>query len=192
MTLYGTALFVHIGFGIALVGGSIFAHVTYGMARRQDDAASLRPLADWLAMFGRVSGPIAGVTVIAGLYMAFAGDHWGAGWPSVALALFVIAGATAAGVLDPRIRTVVEMLDGAAGQVSPGVARALRDPVVVTGMWTLGFVDLAILWLMTNKPGLTGSIVIGLAAIALGTAIGLWEARHVAVDEAAGLAIPPA
>lgn len=186
MTLYGFALFVHVVFAILLVGGSAYAHLTVALVPRARTVEGVRSHVAWMHAFVKASGPLAGVVLLAGLYMTSSANLWGAGWPVVSLVLFAMGGAAAAGIIDPKVTAIRTALDEVAdGPVTDDV-RALRSDRVLTMLsWTLAGADLAIVYLMTNKPGWAGSLVVGVGGLVLGAAVGMREMRHAAV------AVPP-
>lgn len=192
MTPYGLALFIHVVFGILLVGGSAGAHLTTGLLPRARTVDGLRAHVAWMHAFVKAAGPISGVVLLAGLYMAFAGEHWGSGWPAVSLVLFALGGVGAFAVMDPRITRIRDMLEEAEdGPVTPALGEQLADRALTTVAWTLGGADLAIVFLMTNKPGWAGSVVVGVAGLALGAAVAGWELqRHAAPSEPPATAPP--
>ena len=180
MTLYGFALFVHVVFAIVLVGGSVWAHVAFGFALRSPRVECARSLVGWLYAFVKASGPIAGVVLLAALYLAFDGGWWGRGWPVVSLVLFALGGVAATGIADPRALAIKDRLaEVPDGPVTEEVRALMVDRTLTMVMWVLAGADLAIVFLMTNKPGWTGSIVVAAVGLALGTLMGVRESRHV-------------
>lgn len=181
MTLYGFVLFIHVVFAIMLVGGSAFAHVTVVLARRARTVDGLRSHVAWLHALGKSAGPLAMGVLAAGLYLAFAGDLWGSGWPVVSLVLFALAGATAMGVIDPRVTSYLDLLeDEADGPVTPQLRASLGDRTLTLAAWTLTGTDLAIVFLMTNKPGWGGSLAVAAVGVTLGAALGMREIQRAA------------
>lgn len=182
MTLYGFVLFVHVVFAILLVGGSAYAHLSIGLVRRARTVEGLRSHVATLHAIVKSSMPIAMVVLAAGLYMAFAGDWWGAGWPVVSLVLFALGGAAAGGILDPRVAAMRERLEERRdGPVTAELRAELQDRTLTIVTWALGGADLAIVFLMTNKPGWTGSVVAGAVGIGLGLVVAMRElAQHTA------------
>lgn len=179
MTLYGFALFVHVVFAIALVGGAAWSHVAYGLAQRSSQVDGARSLVGWLYAFVKASGPIAGVVLLAGLYLAFDGAWWGRGWPVVSLVLFALGGAAATGIADPRAAAIRDRLaELPDGPVTEEARAAMSDRTLTMVMWVLAGADLAIVFLMTNKPGWTGSVVAAAVGLAFGTVMGVRETRH--------------
>lgn len=182
MTLYGVVLFLHIVFAILLVGGSAWSHLTLAHARRAETSESAQALIGYLSVFVRASAPLAVLTVAAGLYLTFAGDWWGAGWPAVSLTLFVIAGVLAGAVMDPGAKAAKAAVDAApAGPITAEASAAMDDPKLTITAWIMTGADLAIVALMTNKPGLATSVAVGAVAVALGAIAGAREARHATV-----------
>ena len=180
MTLYGFALFVHVVFAILLVGGSAGVHLTSALARRARTVDGVRSHIAWSYTFVKAAGPISGVVVLAGLFMTFSGRWWGSGWPVVSLALFALGGAGAFGIMEPRIRAMRDRLALMADGPASDEARAgLGDRTLVMVSWVLEGADLAIIYMMTNKPGWGGALVVAALGLALGVVVGLRETRHV-------------
>jgi hypothetical protein len=176
MTLYGSALFLHVVFAVLLVGGGLYLHVCLALIPRAGSVGGIQAHAAWIHVFAKGSGPLAAVVLVTGVYMAFAGNWWGSGWPAISLGLFAIGGATAVGVIDPRVsrlRAVLEEMPD--GPTTPQAADRLIDPTLRRAGWVLVGADLAIVFLMTNKPGWVGSIIaatIGFTGGAIAGAVG--------------------
>ncbi len=182
MTLYGFALFVHIVFAILLVGGSAYAHMTTALVPRARTVDGVRSHVAWLYAFVRASGPMAGVVLLAGLYLAFSGRWWGSGWPVVSLVLFALGGVAATAILDPKVSAISTRIDETPdGPISDDIRVLLTDRVLTMVSWTLAGADLAIVYLMTNKPGWAGSLVVGAVGLLLGAGVGMRETRQLAV-----------
>lgn len=179
MTLYGSALFLHVAAAIGLVGTTVLAHVTVGRARRARQVDELRPLLSLAHLSGKAGNPLGMTVLAAGLYLAFAGDWWGAGWPVVSLVLIALAGAGAGAVVDPwigRLHERAEALEPGA-PVPADLATELGSPRATMALWLISGFDAAILALMTNKPGYTGSLVVAGVATTLAVVIGARGAR---------------
>ncbi|MFP5308068.1 MAG: DUF2269 family protein [Actinomycetes bacterium] len=186
MELYSVVLFVHVVAAIGLVGGTAWLHLSTVLARRAATVDGARSQVEYIGTVTKASMPFALVTVAAGLYLAFAGDHWGAGWPGVSLGLFVVAGAIAGGAIAPGVAALREVVDAApAGPVPHDVREAMADRRLVLLPWVLTGVDLAIVFLMTVKPALGTSLAVGALGVALGVVLGARETRHLAGAPAA-------
>lgn len=179
MNPYGFALFVHVTAAIVLVGWSAAAHLTVALIPRAGTVDGIRSHVRWLAAMARTSGPLAGVVLLAGLYLTFAGDWWGRGWPVVSLVLFAVAGTLASTVVDPAVRRLAQRADDLPdGPVTPAVLAVLADPMLTRVTWLLAGADLAIVFLMTNKPGWTVSLVAAALGLTAGAALGERDLRR--------------
>lgn len=191
MTLYGTALWLHIVFAILLVGGTAWLHVAISLAKRSGTVETARAHIAYIAAVGKLTPPAAVLTLLPALYLAFAGDWWGAGWPIVALGLFLVAGATAGGFIDPTVKAIKAAADEAPdGPLTAELRAALVNPKLTMMTWVLAGIDLSIVFLMTNKPGYLGSIAAGLIGIAGGAAIAVRENRHAVAPPAPAAEAP--
>jgi hypothetical protein len=182
MTLYGSALFLHVVFAVLLVGGGLYLHVCLALIPRAGSVGGIQAHIAWIHVFVKASGPLAAVVLTTGVYMAFAGSWWGSGWPAVSLGLFAIGGATAVGVIDPRVSRLRTLLaEMPEGPTTPQAATRLVDPVLRRAGCVLVGADLAIVFLMTNKPGLVGSAIAATIGLAAGVAAGV-VADRMAMD----------
>lgn len=179
MSVYSVLVFFHVVGAIVLVGGSLFAPLLGAAVRRTTSVTSLREWAAYLQRLSVVSGPAALVTFGTGLYLAFAGDWWGSGWLDVSLGLFVIAAILALGVIDPAMRRLLAAAtDATDGPVDATLDVKRRDPRAAIAEWMLLGTDVAIVFLMTNKPGFAGAGVAAAVGLGLGAVLGLRERRH--------------
>lgn len=172
MSVYSVLVFVHVVGAIVLVGATVLSPFMGAGVRRSTTVAALRESARVLKGANDFAGLAAPVVLLAGLYLAFAGDWWGSGWIEVSLALFAFAGVMALGVIDPATKRLVEAAAEAPdGPVTPELA-ALRDQrrVAVAESFLLPG-DLAIVFLMTNKPGFLGSLVTLGVVVLVGAAL---------------------
>lgn len=172
MDLYHVALFAHILGAVVVVGSGFFLpFVTAGAAR----ATSLDSFRDWANVVLRVSkgaGMSAAVILISGLYMGISGRLFNRGWLVVSLVLFVVNGALAGAVMDKHWKNVMARAQEAGDGAVPHDIRALtstpRTHMVESYMLAS---DLAVVFLMTNKPGWTGSLVTVVVGLALTAAL---------------------
>jgi uncharacterized membrane protein len=177
MTVYSVLVFVHVLAAISLVGSSLFGPLLGLAIRRTGTVSSLREWAGYLKRIGDVVGPAAALTLATGLYLGFSGEWWGQGWLEVSLVLFVLAGVGAIGVLDPMAKRLVAAADEAPdGPVPAELDRQRHDPRAAAVESMMLATDVAIVFLMTNKPGFTGSL---LAVAVLWAAGGAWAVREV-------------
>lgn len=168
MSLYNVALFAHIIGAIILVGVGFIAPLIVGGATRAQSASSFVDWANVIIKASKAAGAAAVAVLISGLYMGLTAYSFTAGWLAVGLVLFVINGGLATGVLGKHWDSLLARAEEAGDGPVPA---ELRSAVVTPRLHAVeSFMlasDLVILFLMTNKPGWTGSA----AAVAVGLAL---------------------
>ncbi len=165
MTLYGAALFIHIMGAIVLVGMGFFTPIVMRGLARTPTTQGLREWAAAMQKITRLGNPAAVFVLVTGLYMAWREFSFTDGWIAVSLVLFVVLGAMAGGVLDPFLKNLVAAADAAPdGPVTDDLRAMIAAPKMHNFEAVLFGFDLAIVFMMTNKPGIGGA----LAATAVG------------------------
>jgi uncharacterized membrane protein len=186
MTLYSLALFIHvtadIGIFVAL-GVQLFC---LSALRRSNSAEQARGFVQLIHASNPVSIVSALLTIAAGLYMALTVWDWRTGWILTALgSIILLLPPLIAGVIEPRLRTIAALVKAASPGPLPDSLRVrLHDPVLGTALHTAAAVVLGIVFLMTTKPMLIGSIISMAVFVILGLASGLpfWRAARVRQD----------
>lgn len=179
MDLYHVALFAHILGAVVLVGMGFFFPVLMRALHRTPTVADVREWANATHAIAKIGNPSAAIVLVTGLYMGWAQFSFAQGWLAVSLVLFVIAGGIAGGVLDPELKKIVAAADEAPDGPVPGDLRALTAaPRIHTFDSLLFGVDLAIVFLMTNKPGLVVSLVVAAVGLTFGFARLKFAARR--------------
>lgn len=146
--------------------------------RRARRVEQVRTLSD---LVGRL-GPLFGISVllilVSGLYMAVTGWSLQTGWIAVALVSLVLIAPIGTALIEPRRRAIERLARESADGPLPGtLGRRTRDPVLLTVVLTVTALLLGIVFLMTNRPSLTASLVVMALALALGVAAGALVAR---------------
>jgi uncharacterized membrane protein len=176
---YDVVLFFHVVGAIGLVGSSLVAPLLAMAVRRSASVASLREWAAFAKRLSQAVGPFAGLTLVTGLVLGFWGGWWGSGWLEVSLALFVVAGIVATTILDPWARRLVDASETAPdGPVTLELDRVRRDPRATVAEPVLLGIDLAIVFLMTAKPGFLGALLTAAVGVATGASFAVRERRH--------------
>ena len=183
MDLYHVVLFGHIVAAVVLVSfGFVMPMLTAGLRRTR----TVESLQTWLAIMSRYSktGPIAAVLVLlTGLYMTFDNFSFREGWIVVSLVLFVAAGAIAGGVLDKHLTRVLEEAQATPdGPVPAGLLADATSPRISNFESVMGGLDIAIIFMMTNKPGWVGALVAAAAGQAIAGVMIARRARGKAAD----------
>ena len=180
MSLYTVMKFVHIAAAIVLVGSYLLAPVLHGTIRGATDVRALRALARLQHRVITASGPAAALVLAAGVYMTFAGWSFTDGWIVVSIALFVTNGTLAMSVVDPHVKKLLAATDEASdGPPNVTLIGIMHDTKVLRAMRVVVGIDLAIIFLMVNKPGWAGSVAVAVAGLALGVSLAAMASRRI-------------
>jgi uncharacterized membrane protein len=120
-----------------------------------------------------------GLLLLSGLYMMI--SRWRAPhpWILVGLVGLVVIGVVGGGVGGRRINAMSKAAAVESGDVSPErVSELIADPLTWIVMAALNGLALGIVWVMSTKPGWTGSIVAAAAGTTLGPAVGYLRRRR--------------
>jgi len=179
MSLYPIALFLHvsgaIGYFVAM-GTWLFGLASMRRAQRVEQVRSIVQLVG-------LSGPLFGISVLlllaAGLYMALTAWSLLTGWIVVGLISLVLLAPLGTALLEPR-RRVIDRLARTApdGPLPEELERCIRDPVLLAAPQTLTALLLGVVFLMTTKPSLVGSIIVMAIALVLGLVWGALVSRR--------------
>ncbi len=178
MTIYTIVLFFHmsgaIGYFISM-GAWLFGLAALQRAQRVEQVRALSNLVARL-------GPLFGISVLlilaTGLYMAI--TAWGllTGWIDVALISLILIAPLATAFIEPRRRAIDRLAQEAPdGPLPQSLEQRIHDPVLLTALQTVTILLLGIVFLMTNKPSLIGSLIVIAVALVLGVASGLLVSR---------------
>ena len=180
MELYNVGLFVHILGAVVLVGMGFFFPILMGGLRRTPTVAGVREWGKAAHAVARLGNPAAALTLLTGLYMTWQEWSFVDGWIIVSLVSFVIAGGIAGGVLDPELKKLEEAAAAAPDGPVPADLRQLSNaPRIHTFESILFGIDLAIVFMMTNKPSLIGSLLAAAVGLAFaGARIAMASRRH--------------
>jgi len=181
MSLYTLELFLHVSGAIGVFAGIGIWLFGLSALRRARRVEQVRAIA-WLII---VTIPFMVVSLVligaAGLVMAI--STWGlqTPWIIVSLVSLVLFAPINVFVLDPRMRELYAKAGEAPdGLLSDDLVKRTHDPILGTVAQTLATVLLGIVFLMTNKPSLTTSIITMVIALVLGLLSGVpyWYAAR--------------
>ncbi len=106
--------------------------------------------------------------------LLYDGDRLGGvAWIIVALGAFILLMVLGMALAGPRMTTIERAVALEVGPVSPTLHHALRDPLLWISIQTRVAIALGIVFLMTVKPDLSGSLLTIGVAIILGLASSL-------------------
>jgi hypothetical protein len=179
--LYSVALFIHV---LGAIGFFVALGILYVCVVGVRHAPTVGTLRSW-AIAGlrviRLLFPLSGACIlIAGIYMLIVA--WGAqaGWALVALGAFVLIGIATGTLVIRRIGGLLREVGSGAPQepLSAAILRRARDPVLWLAANAIMAALVGIVFLMTVKPDILGSLVALGIALLVGLAIGLVTLRQ--------------
>jgi hypothetical protein len=179
MTIYTIVLFFHvsgaIGYFIA-IGTWLFGLAGLRRAQRVEQVRALSHLVGRLGPLFGISGLL---IIVTGLYMAI--TAWGllTGWILVALISLLLIAPLSTAFIEPRRRTIDRLAQEAPdGPLPEALEQSTHDPVLSTALQTVTALLLGIVFLMTTKPALLGSLIVMAIALVLGLASGSLFSRR--------------
>jgi len=178
MSIYTIVLFLHVSGAIGYfvsIGTWLFGLVSLRRAQRVEQVRALVHLVG-------LSGPLFGISVLlilaAGLYMAFTAWSLQTGWIAVALVSLVLMAPLGTALIEPRRRAIERLArEVPDGPLPQSLEQRIYDPVLSTVLQTIAALLFGIVFLMTTKPSLAGSLIVIVVALALGLASGLLVSR---------------
>lgn len=176
MNLYSIALFLHVVGALLLFTTLSLEGIGLRLIRR---AATVQQAKDSTGIAGlnRAIGPASALGILVpGLYMTATTWGW-IPWILVGFAGWLVIGVLGA-VNGIRLAAIGRAAAAAGDRLPPDVASRLRDPMLLSSWLVRTAVVLGVVFLMTVKPGITGTLFTMAAAVALGAAASLpaWRA----------------
>lgn len=180
MSIYTIVLFVHIigaiGYFLS-IGSWLFILVGLRRAQRVEEVRALMHVNDLSGPVGDGSGL---VLLIAGLYLALSAWSLLTSWILVALISLILILPTNGVLIAPRRSALVKQLERSApeGEISLALSQHIHDPVLWATSQTTAVLLLGIVFLMTTKPDLGGSLIVMVVALVLGLLSSLLVSRR--------------
>jgi hypothetical protein len=178
MSIYTIVLFFHvsgaIGYFISM-GTWLFSLAALRRAQRVEQVRALAHLV------GRL-GPLFGISVLlllaTGLYMAITAWGLSTSWIAVALVSLILIAPLGTAFIEPRRRTIDRLAQEAPdGPLPQSLEQSIHDPILLTAVQTVTILLLGIVFLMTTKPSLIGSLIVMAVALLLGLAWSVLASR---------------
>ncbi len=178
MLAYNIALFIHFLGLIAVFGGFVLVARAGSRLRAATDMEQVRM---WLALLnttGPMFGGGYGLLLLSGIYMA--ATRWRAAhpWLVVAmlslLAVWIVSGV----VVGRHVRAINAAAAATTGSISGELAFQIANPSLWRTAGALNGLALGVVFVMTVKPGWTGSIVVAVIAAGIGSVIGAVTTRR--------------
>jgi hypothetical protein len=179
MSIYNIVLFVHVIGAIGyFLGMGILLFILLGL-RRAQRVEHVRALIHLNDLSAPVSAASAVLLLVTGLYLALVAWSLLTSWILVALISLLLMVPTSAVLIAPRRSAIVKQLAREApdGELSEALERHIDAPVLATVCTTVGALLLGLVFLMTTKPNLVGSLIVMVIALLLGLAAGALVSR---------------
>src|SRR6266581_4475602 len=179
MSIYNIVLFVHVIGAIGyFLGMGILLFILLGL-RRAQRVEHVRALIHPNELSAPVSAASAVLLLVTGLYLALTAWSLLTSWILVALISLLLMVPTSAALIAPRRSAIVKQLAREApdGELSEALERHIDDPVLATVCTTVLTLLLGLVFLMTTKPNLVGSLIVMVVALLLGLAAGVLVSR---------------
>jgi uncharacterized membrane protein len=181
MSLYALALFAHIVgvLGLFLAIGLVWISMLW--LHQAQTTAQVRERVRLASLQERLLPTASVLILLAGVYMTATTWGWTTPWIDVSLAALLLLGALGGTVINRRlkaIRKASSTAEAPAGSLSAELKCQIADPVLWTAIQVNGFTALGVVFVMTIKPNLVGSLVTLVVAVVLGVvAARLWRPR---------------
>jgi len=179
MNIYNIVLFVHVIGAIGyFLGMGILLFILLGL-RRAQRVEHVRALIHLNELSAPVSAASAVLLLVTGLYLALTAWSLLTSWILVALISLLLMVPTSAALIAPRRSAIVKQLarEAPGGELSEALERHIDDPVLATVCTTVAALLLGLVFLMTTKPNLVGSLIVMVVALLLGLAAGVLVSR---------------
>ena len=179
MSIYSIILFVHVIGAIGyFLGIGIWLFILLGL-RRAQRVEHVRALIHLNDLSAPVSAASAVLLLVTGLYLALTAWSLLTSWILVALISLLLMVPTSAALIAPRRGAIVKQLarEAPGGELSQDLKRHIDDPVLATVCTTVAALLLGLVFLMTTKPDLVGSLTVMGVALLLGLAAGVLISR---------------
>lgn len=167
MSLYSIALFLHIAGALGFFAALGLEWATVMQLKRVTTAEQVR---DWLGASGsmRRVGMISMLVLLAaGIYMMVTVWH-GVAWLIVSFVVIALMMVVMGRVSGPRMKAVHQTLANEKGMLTHVQQEAVRHPMLWAGLQMRVVLGLGIVFLMTVKPDLVGSLVTMAVTVVIG------------------------
>lgn len=169
MNFYPIAVFLHI---VGALGFFIALGLEWKSLLQLRHATSIEIVRVWhriASQSGRLGMPSMLVLLASGFYMMF--TSWrGAAWILVSLAAIVIMAVITIALSGPRLAAIGRVLASEQGALSDSVRNTVNHPLLWVAMQARLGLALGIVFLMSVKPDLAGSLLAIVIALLLGLA----------------------
>ncbi|MCI0712248.1 MAG: hypothetical protein L0154_18990 [Chloroflexi bacterium] len=167
MNDYSIALFLHIAGALGFFAALGLEWISLRQLRR---ATTVEQVREWIRLPGEMARPSMVpmlMLLVAGIYM-MATVWGGVAWIIVTLGAFVPMMFLGMGITARRMAAIKRTLETERGSLSPTLHQMLHHPLLWLALQTRVTMALGIVFLMTVKPDLMGSLLVMVVATAAG------------------------
>ncbi|MBA3871783.1 MAG: hypothetical protein H0X30_21765 [Anaerolineae bacterium] len=158
MSAYSIALFLHIVGALGFFAALGLEWITVMQLKRATTAEQVRNWLEASGSLGRVAMISMVVLLLAGIYM-MATVWGGVAWLIVAFVAIVLMMVVMGRISTPRLKVIRQAVTTEKGALSPKLQEALRHPLLWIGIQARIIMGLGVVFLMTVKPDLVGSLL---------------------------------
>lgn len=176
MTLYSGALFLHVLGALALFVALGLEWTGLGFMRRSSSLQEARQCFRVLMLPPKIYGPTLAFILLPGIYMAVVA--WGnAAWINTAFAAVLVLVITGRVLTMPRMIAIGKALSAEDESLSAEIHERFNDRFIWKSLYVRVAMAVGIIFLMTFRPGIVGSLVAMVVAAGIGFAIGVpaWQ-----------------
>jgi hypothetical protein len=185
MTFYSLALFAHMAgvLGLFIAIGLLWISIL--RLQRARTMAQVRERISLASVQERLLPTASLLILLAGIYMTVTTWGWKTPWIDVSLAALVVMGTLGGAVINRRLkamRIASSTAEAPGGSIPAELRGQITDPVLWTAVQTNGFTGLGVVFLMTTKLDLMGSLITLAVSLVLGVVSAqLWHPREATV-----------
>jgi hypothetical protein len=164
--LYKLSLFIHVSAVIVLCGAMAVEWLHVINFRRTDDFETVLKSVTGYSKLNMIGSIALLLILVPGLYMMIA--VWnGVAWASAGFVGFILMGAFSGSITSRKIKNIKKTL-ASENMMGPKLKSSLADKSLLFSIQIRTTLLFGIIYLMTVKPGLTGTIVALVISLALG------------------------
>lgn len=168
MSFYPLALFAHLLGVLGVFIGITLDWVTIVRLRRAQALILVREVTSLVGFQARLIQISSLLLLIAGIFMTVTTWGWRTPWILLSLGALMIMGALSGGVNSRRLIAIRKAAEASDGAIPLVLQRQMAAPVLLTSVQTAGMIGLGVVFLMTIKPDLLGSLIALAVALVLG------------------------
>lgn len=178
MVLYSIALFIHVIATIAMFAVIGIVMVSVLLMRRAQTVEQLQERAFLAYGADKLMPGIMVLVLVPAIFMVFASWGWTTAWINTALITLLLASPLGPAVNTRRLKALYKATEAApAGPLSAAQLKQRSDQILWTSCCIFTGILIGIVFLMTVKPGLFGSLATITVALALGIISSILSSR---------------